>query len=57
MVRNAVALKIGKFNKADIMELCPTLSNTTVQKALSFLVEEGFLVRHGNGKATFYAVQ
>lgn len=55
-VRKAVFTKLGKFNKTDIMELCPTLSNTTVQKALSKLVEEGTLAKHGKGKATFYSV-
>lgn len=57
MVRKATSVKIGKFNKADIMELCPALSNTTVQKALSSLVNEGYLERHGIGKATFYTIK
>ena len=57
MVRKATSFKIGKFNKADIMELCPLLSNTTIQKALSSLVEEGYLERHGKGKATFYTIK
>ena len=56
-VRKATSFKIGKFNKTDIMELCPALSNTTVQKALSALVNDGYLERHGNGKATFYTVK
>ena len=46
--------KIGKFTKNDIMELCPSISKTSIENALKKLVESGALIRHGKGKSTFY---
>ena len=54
IVRCAAAEKIGKFKKTDIMELCPSLSATSVESSIKKLVDEGFLVRYGSGRATFY---
>lgn len=54
IVRRAAAGRIGKFSKADIMELCPSLSSTSVESSIKKLVDEGFLVRHGSGRTTFY---
>ena len=53
-VRLASMNKIGKFNKQDIRELCPSLSISSVEGALRKLVESGELKREGNGKNTFY---
>ena len=44
--------KIGRFKKQDIMELCPSLSLSSVEGALRKLVAEGELAREGNGKNT-----
>ncbi|MBQ3972454.1 MAG: Fic family protein, partial [Selenomonadaceae bacterium] len=52
MVRKASMQKIGRFNKQDIRELCPTLSVSSVEGALRKLVEEGDLKREGNGRST-----
>ena len=54
MVRRAAYEKIGKFTKNDIMELCPSISKTSIENALKKLVESGALIRHGKGKSTFY---
>ena len=54
MVRKAILLKIGKFTKQDIMELCPTLSISSVEGALRKLVKEGDIGRGGTGKSTYY---
>lgn len=54
MVKKAVELKIGKFNKQDIRELCPSLSVSSVEGALRKLVADGELKREGKGKATYY---
>lgn len=40
--------KIGRFKKQDIMELCPSLSISSVEGALRKLVAEGELAREGN---------
>lgn len=54
VVRRAVESRLGKFTKTDIMELCPTLGKTSVESSLKQLVDEGVLVKHGKGRATFY---
>ena len=54
MVRRATMNKIGRFKKQDIMELCPSLSISSVEGALRKLVAESELKREGNGKNTTY---
>ena len=46
--------KLGKFTKNDIMELVPSLGKATIENMLKKLTEEGYIERHGKGKATFY---
>ena len=53
-VRRAVETRLGKFTKAEILELCTGLSASTVDRALRALVESGEITRHGSGKATCY---
>lgn len=53
-VRNATKLKIGRFTKQDIMELCPSLSISSVEGALRKLVTKQEIKREGIGKATKY---
>ncbi|MFI3214578.1 MAG: Fic family protein [Lachnospiraceae bacterium] len=53
-VRKAVGNKIGKFTKSEIMELVPTIGKASIENSLKKLTEEGFITRHGKGKATFY---
>ncbi len=54
LVRKATAKKLGKFTKRDIMEMTPSLAQSTVENALKQLVREGSISRHGNGRATYY---
>lgn len=54
VVRRAVESRLGKFTKTNILELCPTLGKTSVESSLKKLVEQGILVQHGKGRATFY---
>ena len=54
MVRKATQNKIGKFNKQDIRELCPSLSISSIEGSLRKLVKSGELKREGTGKATCY---
>lgn len=54
MVRRASQNKLGKFNKQDIRELCPTLSDSSIEGALRKLVASGELKKEGKGKNTFY---
>lgn len=54
MVRRASENKIGRFNKQDIRELCPTLSDSSIESALRKLVSDGELKKEGKGKNTCY---
>ncbi|MBQ9251075.1 MAG: Fic family protein [Clostridia bacterium] len=54
MVRRASKNKIGRFSKQDIRELCPTLSDSSIEGAFRKLVASGELKKEGNGKNTCY---
>lgn len=54
MVRMATRNKIGRFTKQDIRELCPTLSDSSIEGAFKKMVEEGELRREGGGRSTGY---
>ena len=53
-VRNAIDSKIGKFTKKEIVELCHSLSVSTVERHLKNLAAEGYIVKYGSGKNTYY---
>ena len=54
MVHRASENRIGRFNKQDIRELCPTLSDSSIEGALRKLVAAGELKKEGKGKNTCY---
>jgi Fic family protein len=54
IVRSAIRQKIGKFKKTDVLELCPSLSATSVERSLKALCRNGEISKHGNGKSTYY---
>lgn len=54
MVRQATMNKIGRFNKQDIRELCPTLSDSSIEKAFRELISLNEIKKEGNGKSTCY---
>lgn len=45
---------IERFNKQDIRELCPTISDSSIEGALRKLVATGELKKEGHGKNTCY---
>lgn len=53
-VKNAIESKLGKFTKKEILEFCPSLSASTVERHLKKLTAEGYISKHGAGKSTFY---
>ena len=57
MVKEVFNVKFGKVTKSDIMELCPSLGRSTVEKALRDLISVGHISKHGNGPATFYTLK
>ncbi len=54
MVRQATMNKIGRFAKQDIHELCPSLSISSIERALRKLVDSEELKKEGAGKNTCY---
>ena len=54
MVKKAVANKIGKFTKMDIVAMCPSLSNSSVESSLKKLAKVGFIEKKGASRATYY---
>ena len=54
MVRQASMNKIGRFTKQDMRELCPSLSDSSLESSLRKLVAEGEIKREGKGKNTCY---
>ena len=54
MVRRATMNKIGRFSKQDIRELCPSLSDSSIEGALRKLIELGEVKREGSGRTTCY---
>lgn len=54
LVRRAAYGKVGKITKTDLMELCPTLSKSSVEASIKKLVTQGKLLMHGRGPSTFY---
>ncbi len=54
LVRKATQQKIGRFSKQDILELCPSLSLSSIEGGLRKLVASGELQRTGSGKNTVY---
>jgi len=54
MVRKATQIKIGRFTKQDIRELCPSLSVSSIEGSLRKMAAEGELRREGSGKKTCY---
>lgn len=53
-VRKFIEGKLGKVTKKDIMDACPDISVTTIEKALADLVKNGTIIKIGNGRGTGY---
>lgn len=55
IVKASVDTKLGKFTKREIVNICPSISEKSVEAALKRLLEEGYVKKHGSGKTTFYS--
>jgi len=53
-IRAVIDRKVGKFTKREIMQACPDISQVTVERTLTALVKEGYLVMIGAGRAAAY---
>lgn len=54
IVKKAVEKRIGKFTKADIARMCPSLSSSSVESSLKKLAREKFIEKRGASRATYY---
>ena len=56
-VKNVLNMKMGKVTKSEVMELCPLLSSSSIEKVLAKMVNEGKLEKTGLGKNTSYIIK
>lgn len=54
IVRAAIQSRIGKFTKTEILNICPTISRSSVEAGLREMIANGEIVRFGTGRATYY---
>ncbi len=53
-IKAVIDRKIGKISKKEIMESCPDISKVTIERTLTSLVKEGYLVKIGGGRSIAY---
>ena len=53
-IEEIINTRIGKFTKTEIVELCPTLSETTIERCLKELLDKEIIKKHGERKFTYY---
>jgi Fic family protein len=53
-IKAVIDRKIGKVTKKEIMEACPDISQVTVERTLTSLVKQGYLVKIGGGRSVAY---
>lgn len=53
-VKKAVKLKLGRFSKQDIVDLCPGISLSSIEGTLRKLVAQGELKKEGKGRSIKY---
>lgn len=53
-VKAVIDQKVGKITKKEIMNRCPDISKTTVERTLTELVKSGYIAKVGSGPSTGY---
>lgn len=53
-VREVIKTHIGKITTAELMEKCPDISKTTVQRTLSELIKNNEIIKMNGGRYTYY---
>lgn len=53
-VKSTISNIIGKFTKSQLLERTPSIAKSTLELVLKKLVEEGFIIKEGQGKSTYY---
>lgn len=54
IVKKYIENNIGKFTGADVVSHCPSIGRSSVLGALKRLTEEGYIIREGTGRNTYY---
>ena len=54
IVKKYAEEKIGKFTGAEVITHCPSIGRSSALAALKKLTDEGFIIRKGFGRSTFY---
>jgi len=53
-IKAVIDRKIGKVSKSEIIEACPDISKITIERTLTALVKDGYIVKIGTGRSTTY---
>lgn len=53
-IKAIIDQKVGKITKKEIMDACPDISKTTVERTLTELLKTGYIAKVGSGPATGY---
>ena len=53
-VKNTINTILGKFTKAELLEKCPSIAKSTLEAVLKRLVEDGYIIKAGVAKTTYY---
>jgi Fic family protein len=53
-IKAVIDRKLGKITKQEIIETCPDISKVTVERTLTTLVKEGYIVKIGGGRSVAY---
>lgn len=53
-IREVIRNKIGKITKQEIIEACPNISKTTIERTLVSLQNSNEIIKLGGGRYTSY---
>jgi Fic family protein len=53
-IKAVIDNKVGKISKSEIIEACPDISRVTVERTLTALVKDEYIVKIGGGRSTAY---
>lgn len=54
IIRKAIESLIGKFTKANLIEICPMINIKSIESSLKRLLDSNEITKHGSGRATYY---
>ena len=53
-IKDVINRKVGKITKREILESCPDISKVTVERTITSLVKDGYIVKIGGGRSVAY---